>query len=118
MAAAETRVEVDATAALDGLTLLEAPLLLPQLPAPGWHPLPQYTEVLPHHPLLLQQFPKDDPKQVSPVVPPHVASVETFFVGVEAAAEDARVDVRTTRVELARFEEDTALLPLHVPYDV
>lgn len=71
--------------------------------------------MLPHQPLLEQQFPKDDPKQVNPVVPPQVASVETFFVGVEAAADDERVEVRTINVELAGFEEDTGLLPLQVP---
>jgi hypothetical protein len=41
---------------------------------------------------------------VYPTVPPHVASVETFFVGVEDGAEEARVEL-ITRVELARVEE-------------
>jgi hypothetical protein len=47
---------------------------------------------------------------------PQVASVETFFVGVEAAAADERVEVRTTKVELAGLVEVTGLTPpLHVP---
>jgi hypothetical protein len=73
--------------------------------------------VLPHQPLLEQQSPKLDPKQVDPpFVLPQVASVETFFVGVEAAAADERVEVRTTKVELAGLVEVTGLTPpLHVP---
>jgi hypothetical protein len=95
---------------LDGLSL---PL---QLPKPAWHPVSQYADVLPHHPLPEQQSPKPDPKHVDPpLVLPHVASVETFLVGVEAAAVDERVEVRTTRVELGRFVEETGLLPLHDP---
>jgi hypothetical protein len=109
------RVELDALTVLETAALLEAPLLLPQFPDPAWQPLPQYAVVDPHHPLLEQQLPKLDPKQVKPVVPPQVASVETFFVGVEAAAEDERVEVRTTKVELVRLVDETGLLPLHVP---
>jgi hypothetical protein len=37
----EARTELEALVVLDGLTLLEAPLLLPQLPKPDWQPLPQ-----------------------------------------------------------------------------
>jgi hypothetical protein len=95
---------------LDGLTL---PL---QLPKSAWHPPSQYADELPHHPLPEQQSPKLDPRHVAPpLVLPHVASVDTFFVGVEAAAADERVEVRTTRVELVRFVEETGLLPLHDP---
>jgi hypothetical protein len=72
--------------------------------------------VLPHHPLLEQQSPNPDPAHVEPpLVLPQVPSGETFFVGVEAAAADDRVDVRMTKVELARFVEDAALLPVHEP---
>jgi hypothetical protein len=98
----------------DGFTLLEAPLLLPQFPKPLWHPVPQYAEVLPHQPLLEQQLPNDDPRQVNPFAPPHVASVDTFFVGA-GAGEDVRVDVRTTEEELDFFVDVTDPLPLHVP---
>jgi hypothetical protein len=64
-----------------------------------------------------QQSPKSEPKQVAPPFElPHEASVETFFVGVDAAAVDERVDVRTTKVELVRFVEVPGLLlPLQVP---
>jgi hypothetical protein len=73
-----------------------------------------YTVVEPHHPLELQQVPKVDPWQVYPTVPPHVASVETFFVGVEAGAEEDRVEL-ITRVELDRMTEDEGLLLVQVP---
>jgi hypothetical protein len=98
------------------LAVLDGLLLPSQLPKPAWHPVPQYADVLPHHPLPEQQSPKLDPKHVKPpFVLPQVASVDTFFVGVEAAAVDERVEVRTTKVELVRFVEVTGLLPLHVP---
>jgi hypothetical protein len=47
----------------------------------------------PHQPFAEQQLPKLLPRQVYPVVPPQLASGETFFVGVEAGGEAARVDV-------------------------
>jgi hypothetical protein len=52
---------------------------------------PQWSAVLPHHPYWLQQFPKVEPEQVKPVVPPHVPSVETFLVPVAVGAEGAVV---------------------------
>lgn len=103
------RVELDALTVEEGFTLPW------QLPNPAWHPVPQYPDVVPHHPLEEQQSPKLDPKHVAPpFVLPHVASVDTLFVGVDAAAVDDRVEVRITRVELVRFVEGP-LLPLHVP---
>jgi hypothetical protein len=54
-------------------------------------------------------------------VPPHVASVVTFFVAVAAAEVDVLVD-ETTTIDEAR-EEDTTMaeelttVPLHVPKD-
>ena len=52
-------------------------------------------------------------------MPPHVASVVTFFVGVATAEVDVLVD-ETTTIDEAR-EEDTTMaeelitVPLHVP---
>lgn len=57
-------------------------VLLPQFPKPDWHPVPQYGVVEPHHPAEEQQFPNELPKHVYPVVPPQLASGETFLVGV------------------------------------
>jgi len=45
--------------------------------------------VEPQYPAALQQFPNIEPWQVNWLVPPHVASVVTFFVAVEAGAEEA-----------------------------
>jgi hypothetical protein len=76
--------------------------------------------VEPHHPLELQQLPKVDPWQVYPTVPPHVASVETLFVGAEEGVEEDCVKLMT-KVELARVEvvdrmtEDEGLLPVQDP---
>lgn len=51
-------------------------------------------------------------------MPPHVASVDTFFVGVETGAEDARVEEERT-VDEAAFEDEAGLevvpLLVHVP---
>lgn len=58
------------------------------LPKPVWQPVPQYADVDPHHPAGLQQFPKVEPWQVCPVVPPQVASVETFRVPVGEGADE------------------------------
>ena len=81
--------------------------------------MPQYAAVLPHHPLELQQFPNPDPWQVNALVPPHVASVDTFFVAVGAAEVDVLVDEATTtedaRVEDATTVEELTTVPLHVP---
>jgi hypothetical protein len=71
--------------------------------------------VFPHHPLFEQQSPNPDPRHVDPPWVPQVPSGETFFVGVEAAAADDRVEVRTTNVELVSFVEGAGLLPVHVP---
>lgn len=103
---------------LDFTVLDPEPVLLPQLPKPDWHPVPQYEDVVPHQPPLLQQLPKELPKQVYPLVPPHVASGVTFFVGVDTGAEDARVD-EERMVDDAAFEDEAGLevvpLPVHVP---
>jgi len=40
------------------------PVLLPQFPKPAWHPVPQYADVEPHHPLALQQLPSAKPRHV------------------------------------------------------
>lgn len=62
--------------------------------------------VEPHHPAELQQFPKVEPWQVNPLVPPQVASVVTFLVAVAAADEEVLVEVPTTGVD-ERTEETT-----------
>jgi hypothetical protein len=59
---------------------------VPHVPKPDWQPVPQYAEVEPHQPAEEQQLPKVLPWQVKPLVPPQVASVETFLVGAEVAA--------------------------------
>ena len=51
--------------------------------------------ILHTHPLAEQQLPNSLFKQVYWLVPPHVASVVTFFVSVEAGAEEERVAVPT-----------------------
>lgn len=74
-----------------------------------------------------QQFPNDDPVQVKPFGPPHVASVETFLLGGEGEG-DERIDEGATGVELAfiesvdgvgdgvtRLDDDGALPLVHVP---
>ena len=62
--------------------------------------------VEPHQPFTLQQFPKVEPWQVLPEVPPQVASVETLRVEVGWAAELALVEEATA--ELALVEVATA----------
>jgi hypothetical protein len=52
-------------------------LIPPHTPNPPWHPSPQWSLVLPHHPFLEQQFPKPDPAHVKPSWPPQLPSFET-----------------------------------------
>jgi hypothetical protein len=49
------------------------------VPNAGLQPLPQYALDFPQCPYLLQQFPKAEFKQVCPLVPAQLPSVETFF---------------------------------------
>ena len=58
-------------------------------------------------------MPKELPKQVAPpLLEPQVASVETFWVGVEDGTADVRVDVGAGFVEDLRV---VGVLPLQVP---
>ena len=63
-----------------GAVVIPVPAL--QVPKAELQPAPQYAVVDPHHPAPEQQFPNVLAWQVNPLVPPHVPSVETFFVFV------------------------------------
>jgi transposase InsO family protein len=67
---------------------------------------------VPHQPFAEQQLPKLLPRHVYPPAPPQLASGDTFFVGIEAGGEAARVDDVRTAVEDG-FE--VAPLLAHVP---
>lgn len=75
-------------------------------PKRGLQPVPQCTVEAPHQPYSEQQSPNADPRQMLPVLPPHVPSVETGPVGAEVGAE-ADVVLATEDVLLAT-EEETA----------
>jgi len=62
---------------------------------------------VPHQPYCEQQFPYEEPWQVKPLVPAQVPSVETFFVAVDAGAEDVPTGVdETPTVEEAAPEPE------------
>ena len=93
-----------------------------QVPKFVWQPAPQYALVAPHQPEALQQFPKVEPWHVlftnsqplsshlhvhlgtgntyNPAVPPHVASVLTFFVALGVAAADVFVELTPTPLQV------------------
>jgi hypothetical protein len=75
------------------------------VPNADWHPVPQYADVDPHQLFFEQQLPKLEPWQVKPLVPPHVASVETFFAGEGAAEAEGSVELTT----------EDELVPVQVP---
>jgi hypothetical protein len=92
--AAEDEVFVEEAAFEDDTALLLLlGLLLPQFPYADWQPVPQYADVEPHQPLLLQQFPKVLPRHVYLLAPPQVASVLTFW----ATATDSKPAVKGRR---------------------
>jgi hypothetical protein len=69
----------------------------------------------PHHPALEQQLPKPEPWQVKAAVPPQVASVETFLVGVAAADVETFVEETATLVERTELTTAEELVPVQVP---
>jgi len=73
---------VDTLAVLVGAGTVVVPVPALQVPKAELQPAPQYAVVGPHHPAPEQQFPNALVWQVNPLVPPHVPSVETFFVVV------------------------------------
>lgn len=87
----------DAAAAAAAAALLEYPSTFsgPHLPDAAWHPAPQCAAEFPHHPLAEQQFPNVDPTHCAPVVPPHIASVDTFNTTVELAVGALTVPLTT-----------------------
>lgn len=70
--------------------------LLPgQVPKFGLHPVPQCPVEEPHHPYCEQQFPKLDPTQVYPLVPPHVPSVDGAALARPAESKAAATERRS-----------------------
>lgn len=60
----------------------------------GWHPVPQYSAVLPQYLLAEQRLPKDEQTQVwPPLAAPQRPSVEGFTGDDEGMAEEVVVDV-------------------------
>jgi hypothetical protein len=96
-------VGVGVAASATGLTL-EAAALPEHVPKAELQDAPQWSVVLPHHPYWLQQFPKVDPEQVKPVVPPHEPSVETLPEALEADGAGAAVVDAGLVVETAPLE--------------
>ncbi|KAK5167277.1 hypothetical protein LTR04_007398 [Oleoguttula sp. CCFEE 6159] len=98
--------------------------LTEHVPNPAWQPLAvdplrkgstlrKYEKVLVykthHHPYIEQQFPKVEPEQVSPVLPPHVASVETFKAeALGAAEEETAAGVELVAALVLEADDDTA----------
>jgi hypothetical protein len=87
----EDVVFVEEVVALDEVEELELDEL-PQVPPTGLQPVPQYAEVLPHHPAPEQHEPNVDPIHV--IVVPQVPSVLIAWddVEVELAFEDVVED--------------------------
>jgi hypothetical protein len=65
-----------------------------------------------HHPLTEQQSPKPEFRHVKPLVPPHVASVETAVAGVVAEVADEATEV--AEEGLSEVLEDDETLTMEV----